>query len=112
MLERSGYTVLATRSAEEALRLAGDPETPIDLLLTDLVMPEMSGRELAGRILEEVPGVRVLYMSGYADEAVTRDGALDAGTAFLEKPFSARDLARMVRTTLDAAPAATPQHVA
>jgi two-component system, cell cycle sensor histidine kinase and response regulator CckA len=112
MLERSGYTVLATHSAGEALRLAGDPETTIDLLLTDLVMPEMSGRELAARIVEQLPEVRVLFMSGYADEAVTRHGALDAGTAYLEKPFSARDLARMVRKTLDDASAATRQHVA
>jgi two-component system cell cycle sensor histidine kinase/response regulator CckA len=101
MLRARGYTVHATGSAEEALRLAADGDEPIDLLLTDLVMPEMNGRDLAAKILETIPDVRVLFMSGYADEAVTRNGALEAGAAYLEKPFSGRDLARMVRDALD-----------
>ncbi|MGH3132639.1 MAG: PAS domain S-box protein [Gaiellaceae bacterium] len=112
MLSRRGYTVLATGSAEEALRLAAGQDKPIDLLLTDLVMPEMNGRELAEEIVERVPTVRVLFMSGYADEAVTRHGALDTGTAYLEKPFSGRDLAYMVRETLDKPSAASRKHVA
>ena len=112
MLRRCGYTVRATGSSEEALRLAADRDEPIDLLLTDLVMPEMNGPELAEAIVERVPTVRVLFMSGYADEAVTRHGALETGIAYLEKPFSARDLARMVRKTLDEAAAASRKHVA
>jgi two-component system cell cycle sensor histidine kinase/response regulator CckA len=108
MLKGRGYTVRATGSAEEALRMAVDGE-PIDLLLTDLVMPEMNGRDLAARVLEAVPTVRVLFMSGYADEAVARNGALEAGAAYLEKPFSGRDLAHRVRQTLDEPSAASRQ---
>ena len=64
-------------------------------------MPEMSGRELAERLHARIPALRALFMSGYADEAVTRNGVLEAGTAYLEKPFSAADLAAKVRETLD-----------
>jgi two-component system cell cycle sensor histidine kinase/response regulator CckA len=112
MLRARGYTVHATGSAEEALRLAVDGDEPIDLLLTDLVMPEMNGRDLAAKILGAIPAVRILFMSGYADEAVTRNGALEAGSAYLEKPFSGRDLARMVRETLDEPSAASRSDVA
>ena len=75
----------------------------IHLLLTDLVMPELSGTALAERVCELVPDVRVLFMSGYADDVVTRNGSLTPGSAFLEKPFSANELAAKVRETLDAA---------
>jgi len=101
MLGKRGYSVLATGSAAEAIRLADMHNGTIRLLLTDLVMPEMSGRELASRITARNPSLRVLFMSGYADEAVTRGGELDPGAAFIEKPFSANDLARQVRRTLD-----------
>jgi hypothetical protein len=99
MLESKGYMVIAAESAEDALTIA--ESDLIDLVLTDLVMPRISGRELAARIRAARPNARVLFMSGYADEAVVRHGALDAGAAFVEKPFSANELARRVRDALD-----------
>lgn len=100
-LSKRGYEVLTTASPVEALRLADSKERPIDLLLTDLVMPEMNGQELAEHVAARIPSVRVLFMSGYADEAVMHNGTLEAGTAYLEKPFSGRDLALKVREVLD-----------
>ena len=104
ILARQGYAVVAADDAHQALRLV-EQKTHVDLLLTDLVMPQMSGRELAERVREQSPTVRVLFMSGYADEAVSRNGALDPDAAFLEKPFSSSGLARMVREVLDREPA-------
>jgi DNA-binding response OmpR family regulator len=112
MLRARGYTVHATGSATEAIHLATNGEGPIDLLLTDLVMPEMNGQELAAAIVERVPTVRVLFMSGYADEAVTRHGSLERGAAYLEKPFSGRELARAVRDTLDRPAVASEKQLA
>jgi PAS domain S-box-containing protein len=99
MLESKGYTVVTADSADDALELA--QSEVVDLVLTDLVMPRISGRDLADRIRESRPGAKVLFMSGYADEAVVRNGALQKGAAFVEKPFSANDLARRVREVLD-----------
>ena len=78
---------------------------PIDLLLTDVVMPGMSGPTLAQRLVAQHPSLRVLYMSGYAEEAIERQGALPAGGELLEKPFTADQLARRVRAAM-AGPAA------
>jgi two-component system cell cycle sensor histidine kinase/response regulator CckA len=101
VLTSRGYSVIAAESPHEALRLIDEGERSIDLLLTDLVMPQMGGRELAEHVSERIPTIRVLFMSGYADEAVTRSGAVDFGS-FLEKPFSAIDLSSKVREVLDA----------
>jgi two-component system cell cycle sensor histidine kinase/response regulator CckA len=103
ILEQRGYDVIAAESATEAVRLAGETDRTIDLLLTDLVMPELSGTELATRVCKLIPNIRVLFMSGYADDVVARNGALTPGSSFLAKPFSANDLATKVRETLDAA---------
>jgi CheY-like chemotaxis protein len=98
MLEAKGYRVLAADGAEEAERLCG---SGVDLLLTDVVMPEVNGRSLAERLAATAPAMRILFMSGYSDEAVHRHGDISADAAFIEKPFSDRALARKVREVLD-----------
>jgi two-component system cell cycle sensor histidine kinase/response regulator CckA len=105
VLEGQGYAVLEAPDAATALRLAAGHAGPIDLLLTDVVMPEMPGTELARRLGDARPGTRVLYVSGYTDHSVG-NGALPTGTSFLQKPFSATTLVRRVRHVLDAEPAA------
>ncbi|MBA3347171.1 MAG: PAS domain S-box protein, partial [Actinobacteria bacterium] len=97
ILERHGYTVIAASSSPEALRIAEAREGPIDLLLTDLVMPDLSGGDLAKAIGAILPDMPVVFMSGYADDVVTRERTLDPDSPFLEKPFSADDLARKIR---------------
>ncbi len=99
MLSSCGYTVLESSSAFEALEIARS-EVNIDLLLTDVVMPEMSGSELAAKIQEIRPEMRVLFMSGYTDDVVIRHGMLKEGCTFLQKPFTANSLARKVREAL------------
>ena len=101
-LEARGYHVLTAETPEDAVQLACELE--IDLLLSDLVMPGLSGRELAARIRADRPELRILFMSGYADEAVNRNGTLEPGAAFLEKPFTAAALATKIRDTLDRPP--------
>ncbi len=101
LLTGLGYTVLASHSPAEALELIGCQERPIDLLLTDLVMPGMTGRDLAQRVRELRPGIRCLYMSGYSADLVTHQGALAEGAALIEKPFGIRQLATAVRQLLD-----------
>ncbi len=100
MLEANGYEVFAVGDAESAERLC--TERTVDLLLTDVVMPEVSGSQLAERLRGLAPSMRILFMSGYSDEAVQRHGELTASAAFLEKPFTERALARKVREVLDA----------
>jgi PAS domain S-box-containing protein len=102
MLTASGYTVLAAAGAAAALELSERHPGPIDLLLTDVVMPEMSGRELRQRVKSLRPRTRALYMSGYTDEALGRHGVLEPGTFLLEKPFRVAALRQKVREVLDA----------
>jgi DNA-binding NtrC family response regulator len=101
MLERNGYSVHAAARPADALRLVEQAKTRIDLLLTDLVMPELSGRELATQIKEHRPEIHILYMSGYPDHVATRNGTPDDGFPYLEKPFSEHQLAQAIRATLD-----------
>lgn len=102
ILQRAGYTVLEAAGPREALDLVrGNPK--IDLLLTDVVMPEMGGAELARQVTELTPDVPVVYMSGYPDETVTREGVSSEGTTFLRKPFSPELLTRTIRLALGGA---------
>ncbi|MBI3456043.1 MAG: response regulator [Candidatus Rokubacteria bacterium] len=102
ILEMRGYAVLEARHGGEALVLAEQYPGPIHAMLTDVVMPEMSGRDLASRLTAAHPETKVLYMSGYTDSAIEHHGVLDPGTAFLQKPFTPDTLARKVRGVLDA----------
>jgi len=102
-LRSRGYTVLEASDAQAALRLLRDHGDEIDLLVTDVVMPAMDGRELAEAARKERPGLRVLYTSGYTDDAILRHGVRQAEVAFLEKPFRIHALAGKVRQVLDAA---------
>ncbi len=101
MLLRQGYTVLEAASGPDALELWSQHGGAIDLLVTDVVMPQMSGRELAERLREARPDLKVLYMSGYTNDVIARHGVLEAEVAFLQKPFAAESLGRKVRTVLD-----------
>ncbi len=100
-LEAQGYTVLSAAGAREAIRLCEEHAGKIHLMLTDVVMPGVSGRDLARSAAAIRPSLRVLFMSGYTDDAIVHHGVLDAGTPFLQKPFTPRSLAQKVRWVLD-----------
>jgi len=100
MLEQLGYTVLAARTPGEAMLLAREHSGSIDLLITDVVMPEMNGRDLAGNLLALYPGMKCLFMSGYTANVIAHHGVLDEGVHFLEKPFLMTDLAANIRKAL------------
>jgi len=102
ILTQSGYAVLAAKNPEEALHLSSDPATAFDMLLTDVVMPGMNGRELSKRIAEQRPRIPTLFMSGYTTNAIVHQGVLDSDVAFLQKPFTADVLRARVRQVLDA----------
>jgi nitrogen-specific signal transduction histidine kinase/CheY-like chemotaxis protein len=102
ILKRKGYRVIEAQNAGEALLSCETHVGAIDLLLSDVVMPQMSGPELARRVAGVRPEIKILCMSGYTDDAVVRHGALDAGIAFIQKPFTPDTLARKVREVLDA----------
>jgi PAS domain S-box-containing protein len=102
ILQECGYLVLHAKDGEEALQLAHQHLGEIHLMLTDVVMPRMSGRELTEELTLLRPDIKVLYMSGYTDDAIVHHGVLDEGTAFIGKPFSIEALGRKVREMLDA----------
>jgi PAS domain S-box-containing protein len=101
-LSKVGYTVLAAEDPAEALRLADAHPGPIHLLITDVIMPGMNGRDLAKQLVERRPALRCLFMSGYTADVIVRHGMLDAGMQFLSKPFSRNELASKVREVLEA----------
>ena len=101
ILREEGYLVLEAENAIEALKVSLMHNGPIQLLLTDLVMPELNGRELAQRLAPRRPDMRILFMSGYTDHAVLRDGDAKIGDRFLQKPFTPESLTRKVRQVLD-----------
>jgi CheY-like chemotaxis protein len=100
MLESGGLTVLQATGGEEALALVRQGEAPIDLLLTDIVMPEMNGVELADRLERERPDVRILFMTGYAEEAVVNEGILGKHRECIGKPFTREQITTRVREIL------------
>ncbi len=106
ILARNGYRVLSAASGVEARSVVDDQAGPIDLLLTDVMGPQMTGRELVAELRSRYPHLRVLYMSGYAHGALAARGTLDEDVEFIEKPFSQRALLAKVRQLLDSDPAA------
>ena len=100
-LEGRGFRVLAAASGRAAVELADQNGAEIDLLVTDLVMPGMSGRELADELRIRQPGLRVLFISGYVEDELARHGIVEAEVAFLHKPFSLAELGAKVRAVLD-----------
>jgi two-component system, cell cycle sensor histidine kinase and response regulator CckA len=100
LLESGGYTVLGAANGSEALQIASGRERAVDLLLTDVIMPGLSGRAVADRLRERWPHLRVLFMSGYSDEAISRQGILDPGFRYLQKPFNEVALAEAVRSAV------------
>ena len=104
VLEKYGYTVLEASNGEEALKIVERHEGPLDLLLSDVVMPRMGGPELAQELLARRPAVKVLYMSGYTDHPMVRRGVVNAGVAFLQKPFTPTVLVSRIREILESRP--------
>jgi two-component system cell cycle sensor histidine kinase/response regulator CckA len=97
-----GYEVLVARTGSDALRIVAEHKGRIDMIATDVVMPEMNGSQLVEKVLAVRPGLRVLFMSGYTDDEVMRRGVIDGQTAFLQKPYTPDVLAHKVREVLDA----------
>jgi two-component system cell cycle sensor histidine kinase/response regulator CckA len=100
-LQDYGYQVIAAANAEQAIQMAENLADPIHLLLTDVVMPGMSGRQLAERILSKRPNTKIVYMTGYTDDMVMQHNVIEPGVQLLQKPFTRADLASRVRSTLD-----------
>jgi len=101
VLAGCGYRVLDADNGQETLRVSSRHRERIDLVVTDVVMPRLGGREVVERLAGRHPGIRVLFLSGYTDDAVVRHGVLEAEVQFLHKPFSPAALARKVREVLD-----------
>jgi len=102
MLEYLGYNVLSTGLPSEAIRIAENHKGKIHLLLTDVVMPGMNGRDLAESLMAKDPDLKCMFMSGYTADVIAHHGVLDEGVNFIQKPFTMKDLADKVRATLDA----------
>ena len=101
MLEQHGYAVLTASSPTAALSLAENHSDGIHLVLTDVVMPEMNGRDLAEKLTSRYPDLKVLFMSGYTADTIAHQGVLDNGIAFIQKPFSIQDMIQKIRHLLD-----------
>jgi DNA-binding NtrC family response regulator len=102
VLETQGYVVLGATKPAEAIRLATDNAHAIRLLLTDVIMPDMNGRELANVLMSIAPHMSRVFMSGYTRDVIADRGVFEDGTSFIEKPFSATQLCGLLRRTLDA----------
>jgi CheY-like chemotaxis protein len=102
VLRQAGYQVIVASSAEEAIEKAAAHPGPIELLVTDVVLPGLNGRQLADHLLAQAPGLAVLFTSGYADTAIVHHGVLEPGTHFIQKPFRIAELTAKVREVLEA----------
>ena len=100
MLQRLGFTVLPSSSPQESLYIAGNTAEVIDLLITDIIMPEMNGRDLARRLKQLYPDIRTLFMSGYTADVIANHGIIDEGVNFIQKPFTLKELGREIQKTL------------
>ena len=100
MLEHLGYKVVATSSPQEALRISQSYSMKIDMVMTDVIMPELSGRDLVEKMQKQHPDLKYLFMSGYTDSVIARHGVLDEGIHFINKPFSIQGLSAKVREVL------------
>ena len=107
ILETLGYTVMASANPKDAIAMVWEHDGEIHLLITDVVLPEMSGKDLAGEISKIRPGIRTLYMSGYTANVIAHHGVLDDGIHFIGKPFTSDSLARKVREAMGARNAAS-----
>jgi DNA-binding response OmpR family regulator len=101
VLSELGYRVLSAGDGEEALRIAGQGDVKIDLLVSDVVLPNLNGKALSEKLSASYPGLKTLFVSGYTEEAISHHGVLDPGIAFLQKPFPVYALACKVRELLD-----------
>ena len=101
ILQKAGYQVVSASSGEEAIQLVERLAGGFDILLTDIVMPSMNGKELAERLMASKPSLKVLYMSGYTSNAIVHQGVLDPGVAFVHKPFTPEALLLRIREVLD-----------
>jgi two-component system, cell cycle sensor histidine kinase and response regulator CckA len=101
ILESADYTILTADNGNDALQVCNDHQGEIHLVLTDVVMPRMNGRELAERMAKIRPEVKILYTSGYTDDIILHHGVLEEGVQFISKPFSSSNLIRKVRELLD-----------
>jgi CheY-like chemotaxis protein len=99
-LESVGYTIIPAASGKEALQKAADFNGTVHLLLTDVVMPELSGPELAAEMASLRPGIKIIFTSGYTDDAIARQGILDPTVAFIQKPYRPKALAKRIREVL------------
>jgi len=101
MLERLGYRVLSAAGPDEAIRLAEAHTGEIHLLMTDVIMPGMNGKDLARRLAEVRPAIKTLFMSGYTADLIAHHGVLDEGVQFIQKPFTIKDLAARIREAIE-----------
>lgn len=101
ILQREGYTVLEAANGPAALELVAGVDGPIDAVVTDVAMPDMTGQQLADRLRNDRPGLRILFISGFTGDALIGQGIVEPGTAFLQKPFSPADLTTKLREVLD-----------
>ncbi|MGA2502032.1 MAG: response regulator [Tepidisphaeraceae bacterium] len=104
-LERRGYRVLISPNAADAISIAGKEGQAIDMLITDVIMPGMNGRQLYERLAAMKPDLKVLFMSGYTENVIAEHGILDAGVNFIQKPYGIDEFARKVHAILSAPPA-------